>query len=45
MFECIKFYEGTIYNLLIDRRNCISEFSKIKKGIPEKFGDNSTGIL
>jgi hypothetical protein len=26
-----------IYNLLIDRRNCISEFSKIKKAIPEKF--------
>jgi hypothetical protein len=26
-----------IYNLLIDRRNCISEFSKIKKEIPEKF--------
>jgi hypothetical protein len=26
-----------IYNLLIDRRNCISEFSKIKKGIPEQF--------
>ena len=25
-----------IYNLLIDRRNCISEFSKMKK-IPEKF--------
>ena len=26
-----------IYNLLIDRRNCISGFSKIKKAIPEKF--------
>jgi hypothetical protein len=26
-----------IYNLLIDRRNCVSEFSKIKKEIPEKF--------
>ena len=27
-----------IYNLLIDRRYCISEFSKIKKkAIPEKF--------
>ena len=26
-----------IYNLLIDRRNCISEFSKITKEIPEKF--------
>jgi hypothetical protein len=26
-----------IYNLLIDRRNCISEFSKIKRAIPEKF--------
>jgi hypothetical protein len=26
-----------IYNLLIDRRNCISEFSKIKIEIPEKF--------
>ena len=26
-----------LYNLLIDRRNCISEFSKIKKEIPEKF--------
>ena len=25
------------YNLLIDRRNCISEFSKIKKAIPENF--------
>jgi hypothetical protein len=24
-----------IYNLLIDRRNCISEFSKIKKEIPQ----------
>ena len=26
-----------IYNLLINRRNCISEFSKIKKEFPEKF--------
>jgi hypothetical protein len=26
-----------IYNLLIDRRNCISEFSKIKKAIPGKI--------
>jgi hypothetical protein len=26
-----------IYNLLIDRGNCISEFSNIKKVIPEKF--------
>jgi hypothetical protein len=26
-----------LYNLLINRRNCISEFSKIKKEIPEKF--------
>jgi hypothetical protein len=26
-----------IYNLLIDRRNCISELSKIKKEIPENF--------
>ena len=26
-----------IYNLLIDRMNCISELSKIKKVIPEKF--------
>jgi hypothetical protein len=26
-----------IYNLLIDRRNCISEFSKTKEAIPEKF--------
>ena len=26
-----------IYNLLIDMRNCISEFSTIKKEIPEKF--------
>jgi hypothetical protein len=26
-----------IYNLLIDRRNCISQFSKIKKTIPEMF--------
>ena len=25
------------YNLLIDKRNCISEFSMIKKAIPEKF--------
>ena len=25
------------YNLLIDRRNCISEFSRINKAIPEKF--------
>jgi hypothetical protein len=25
-----------IYNLLIDRRNCISEFSKIKKRNPRK---------
>jgi hypothetical protein len=24
-------------DLLIDRRNCFSEFSKIKKEIPEKF--------
>ena len=26
-----------IYNLLIDRRNCISQFSKIKQAIPERF--------
>jgi hypothetical protein len=26
-----------IYNLLINRGNCISELSKIKKEIPEKF--------
>ena len=25
-----------IYNLLIDMRNCISEFSKMKKGNPRK---------
>jgi hypothetical protein len=29
-------FKSDIYNLLIDRRNCISEFSKIKKRNPRK---------
>jgi hypothetical protein len=34
----LKVIEGChdVYNLIIDRRNCISEFSKIKKRNPRK---------